>query len=136
MNAKERVLHAVLFEIGAMAVGMLAILFSGMGEAHTAVGVGVALAVIAMLCNLVFNWLFDKIFTGKREERGVLFRLFHTVSFEAALLLFTIPLIAYSLDLTLWQAFLADIALTLLIMVYAFLFNWIYDNVRLKFVAQ
>lgn len=135
MQVKERIFHAVLFEIGAMLVGALAILI-GSGDAHTAMGLGFALAVVAMLCNFAFNWLFDKIFTGKREERSALFRIFHTTAFEATLLIATIPMIAYALDLTLWQAFLADVALTLIIMVYAFLFNWIYDHVRLKFVKE
>ncbi|OOF57559.1 hypothetical protein BKL49_08730 [Rodentibacter myodis] len=87
-----------------------------------------------MLCNFTFNWLFDKIFTGKREERSLLFRLFHTLSFEATLLILTIPMVAYALELNLWQAFLADIGLTFIIMVYTFFFNWIYDRIRLRFI--
>lgn len=43
-------------------------------------------------------------------------------------------MIAYLLNLTLWQALLADIGLTILITVYALIFNWIYDNIRLKFI--
>lgn len=133
MQLKERILHAVLFELGAMLVGALAIMIFG-GEAHTAFGLGIAIALVTMVCNFVFNWLFDKLFTGKREERGALFRLFHTVSFEASLLFATVPLIAYALALNLWQAFLADIGLTLVVMVYTFFFNWIYDHLRLRFL--
>lgn len=133
MYIKERILHAVLFEIGAMIVGAIAVILFG-GNTHTAFGLSAMIAIVAMLCNFLFNWLFDKIFTGKREERGALFRLFHTVSFEATLLLTTVPMIAYALELDLWQAFLADIGLTLIVMVYAFVFNWIYDHVRLRFV--
>lgn len=134
MQLKERLLHMVLFEIGAMLVGMAAIFF-GSGKGHSAMWLGIALAVVAMACNFFFNWFFDKIFTGKREERGAIFRLFHTVAFEATLLILTVPMFAYALDLTLWQAFLADIAITLIIMVYTFIFNWAYDLLRLRFVA-
>ncbi|WP_373280037.1 chlorhexidine efflux transporter [Moraxella lacunata] len=44
--------------------------------------------------------------------------------------------IAYLLGLTLWQAFLADVGLTVAITVYALIFNWIYDNIRLKFIGK
>lgn len=135
MRVKERIFHAVLFEMGAMIVGTLAVMIFG-GNAHTAFGLSIAIAVVAMLCNFTFNWLFDKVFTGKREERSPLFRLFHTISFEATLLLATVPMVAYALDLNLWQAFLADISLTLIVMIYAFLFNWIYDHARLRFVKD
>lgn len=63
-------------------------------------------------------------------------RVFHTVAFETGLLIFTIPVVAYLLKLTLWQAFLADLGITLSVMVYALIFNWIYDNIRLKFVGK
>lgn len=137
MNLKERMLHAVLFEVGAILVSTFIVLFVvGSDKAHAAFGVSVAMAVVAMLLNFVFNWGFDKIFTGKREERGVFFRIFHTVTFEACLLLATVPMIAYALDISLWQAFLADIVLSVVITVYAFFFNWAYDHIRLRFVGK
>lgn len=136
MKLKERLFHAVLFEIGAILVASFAMLAADMGEAHAAFGVSVAMAFVAMLWNFIFNWGFDKIFTGKREDRSVLLRIFHTVTFEAGLLIATIPMIAYALDLTFWQALVTDIALTVLITVYGFLFNLAYDHARLKFVSQ
>lgn len=98
-------------------------------------GVGILMAAMAMVWNLVFNSVFDKIFTAPRETRGLGLRVFHTLAFEGGLLLATVPLIAHFLQLTLWQAFWADVGLTLLITVYALFFNWIYDHARLKFVA-
>lgn len=136
MKLKERLFHAVLFEIGAILVASFAMLAADMGEAHAAFGVSVAMAFVAMLWNFIFNWGFDKTFTGKREDRSVLLRIFHTVTFEAGLLIATIPMIAYALNLTFWQALVTDIALTVLITVYGFLFNLAYDHARLKFVSQ
>ena len=135
MKFKERLFHAILFEIGAVLVNSFAMLNADMGEAHGAFGVSVAMAV-AMVWNFVFNWGFDKIFIGKREDRSVILRIFHTVSFEAGLLITTIPMIAYALNLTLWQALVTDIALTVLITLYGFLFNLAYDHLRLKFVEE
>lgn len=135
MTLKERFFHTFLFELGAILVTVIAVFLVG-GEPHSAVGLSIAISIVAMGCNFGFNWLFDKIFTGKREQRSVWIRLLHTISFETALMLFTLPMIMYALDLSLWQALLMDISLTLVIMVYTFLFNWAYDYLRLFFVKE
>lgn len=134
MSLKERLLHSLLFEIGAVTVASVVVLVLSTVKPSTAIGTGVAMALMAMVWNLVFNAGFDKIFTEPRQNRSFGLRLFHTISFELGLLVFTIPMIAYLLGLTLWQALLADIGLTILITVYALIFNWIYDNIRLKFI--
>lgn len=134
MKLAERIFHSVLFEIGAVAVATVAVLAVGKGiDTGAAVGTGVVMSLIAMVWNLIFNYFFDKRFTGKREERSLALRIAHTVGFEAGLLFFTIPLIAYLLNLSLWYALVADIGLSLLIMVYALIFNWIYDLARVRF---
>ncbi|WP_109078278.1 PACE efflux transporter [Aggregatibacter kilianii] len=135
MQVKERLLHTVLFELGAIIVTVIAVSLVG-GELHSAIGLSVAISVVAMGCNFGFNWLFDKIFTGRRELRGFGVRLLHTVSFETALMLLTLPMLMYALGLTLWEALLMDISLTLIIMIYTFLFNWAYDHLRLFFVRE
>lgn len=134
MKLAERIFHSVLFEIGAVAVATVAVLAVGKGiDTGAAVGTGVVMSLIAMVWNLIFNYFFDKRFTGKREERSLALRIAHTVGFEAGLLFFTIPLIAYLLNLSLWYALVADIGLSLLIMVYALIFNLIYDLARVRF---
>lgn len=134
MTLKERLLHSALFEIGAVGVSTIAMLVVSPDKGSAALGVGILMSVVAMVWNLIFNSLFDKIFTAPRETRGIVIRILHTVMFECGLLIATVPMIAYFLQLTLWQALMADIGLTILIMIYALMFNWIYDNVRLKFV--
>lgn len=134
MTLKERLLHSALFEIGAVGVSTIAMLLVSPDKGSAALGVGILMSVVAMVWNLIFNSLFDKIFTAPRETRGIVIRILHTVMFECGLLIATVPMIVYFLQLTLWQALMADIGLTILIMIYALIFNWIYDNVRLKFV--
>lgn len=136
MTFYERIFHSILFEFGAMTIGALAVLLAGDFSLEAAAGTGVATSVMAMVLNFFFNYVFDKIFTGKREERSLKLRLLHTVCFEGTLLLFTIPVVAYLLELSLWHAFLADIGLSLLIMLYALVFNWLYDITRVKFVER
>ncbi|AUI67199.1 hypothetical protein C5N92_00650 [Glaesserella australis] len=134
MGVKERIFHACLFELGAIFVSIVLVMFFADTQTNSAFMISVMIAVTAVVWNFIFNIGFDKIFTAPRETRGLWLRIFHTVSFELGLLLFTVPLIAYYLQLSLWQAFWLDIGLTLAIMLYALIFNWGYDNVRLKFI--
>lgn len=134
MTFYERIFHSILFEMGAMTIGAVAVLLAGDFSLEAAAGTGVATSVMAMVLNFFFNYVFDKIFTGKREERGLKLRILHTVCFEGTLLLLTIPVVAYLLALSLWHAFLANIGLSLLIMLYALVFNWLYDITRVKFL--
>lgn len=136
MSFKERLLHTLLFEFGAIIVTALLVLGFGEIELGLATGVSVAISMIAMGWNLLFNWAFDRIFTAPRETRGFGIRLLHTFSFEGGLLLASVPVIAYFLQLSWWHAFWADVGLTVAIMGYTLIFNWIYDNVRLKFLAK
>ena len=115
---------------------MIAVLLVGDFTVEAAAGTGITISVMAMMLNFFFNYVFDKFATGKREERSLKLRILHTVCFECTLLLFTIPVVAYLLDLSLWHAFLADIGLRLLIMLYALVFNWLYDITRVKFLER
>ncbi|STZ77396.1 Predicted membrane protein [Bergeriella denitrificans] len=136
MNFAERIFHSVLFEIGAVSVATLAVVAAGSHDAGTAAGAGLVMAGMAMVWNFIFNYGFDKIFTGKREARGLGLRVFHTLAFEAGLLLFTVPVLAHLLQLSLWHALLADIGLTALITVYALVFNWMFDHARAKWLEK
>ncbi|WGE71756.1 PACE efflux transporter [Actinobacillus equuli subsp. haemolyticus] len=130
MSRLERIFHAVLFEL-------FAILFTVIGMSlftshHTGLLTGtiVSISIVAMLWNMLFNTVFDHIFTAPRETRTVGLRIFHTLAFEGGLLLFTIPLVAYMLDVDWWSAFIMDIGMTLFVIVYAFFFNLSYDHLR------
>lgn len=132
MTAWERVFHAVLFELLAI---IFTVILTSLTTSHSTSalsGVIVLISLIAMAWNVVFNWIFDQFFTGKREERGFGVRLFHTLTFEGGLLLFTVPLIVFVLEISWWEAFVMDMGMTLFILVYTMIFNWAYDNVRAK----
>lgn len=82
MSLKERLLHSLLFEIGAVTVASVVVLVLSTVKPSTAIGTGVAMALMAMVWNLVFNAGFDKIFAEPRQNRNFKLRLFHTISFE------------------------------------------------------
>ena len=130
MGVIERIFHAILFEVLAVTLAtMILLLFTNNNVGHASVTM-IIIASIAMAWNVIFNWAFDKLVPGKREQRSMLLRVGHVILFQGGLLIFTIPVFAYLLGVTLWQAFMMDIGLTLAITVYAFLFNIAYDHIR------
>ncbi|WP_019520110.1 PACE efflux transporter [Faucicola boevrei] len=144
MNIKERIFQAILFETLAIMLswGLVKILtFFGFGKQQTSENSHVLLmligiSLIAMIWTFVYNIVFDKIFTGEKLARPVWVRVVHIVGFEGGLLCFTLPLVMWVMSIGLWQAFLLDISLTVLILVYGFIFYWVYDNVRAKWVKS
>ncbi|MEN2839300.1 hypothetical protein HPFOLIGI_01479 [Mannheimia haemolytica] len=136
MTAWERVFHALLFECFAI---IFTVIFTSWLTSHRMVdltAVIVMISVIAMVWNVIFNWGFDKVFTGERVQRGLGIRILHSFLFEGGLLVFTIPLVMYMLDIGWWQAFVMDIGMTLFVLVYSVVFNWVYDHLRLRWVKS
>lgn len=130
MSNLERLFHAVLFEIGAIISTVL--LMSGVTDHNTGLLTTtiIVISLIAIAWNIVFNLFFDKLFQGERLSRGLGIRLLHSVGFELGLLVFTLPLVASMLNIGWWEAFLMDIAMTLFVMGYSIVFNWMYDYIR------
>lgn len=56
-------------------------------------------------------------------------RVIHAVIFELGILIVLMPFIAWYLNVSLLQAFTMDISFAAFYMVYAFVFNWGYDQV-------
>ena len=136
MSPKECLFHAVLFEILAIFISVLAVKLTTTHQTVAVTLMIVLISLIAVVWNFIFNWLFDRIFTDAREQRTLRLRAFHTLTFEGGLLLFTLPVVAYMLQISWWNAFLTDIGLTLLIVIYTFFFNWAYDHLRLYFIRS
>lgn len=60
-------------------------------------------------------------------------RILHAIGFEGGLLIATVPMIAYMLQMSVIDALILDIGLTLCILVYTFIFQWCYDHIEDKF---
>ena len=130
MGATERVFQAVLFEILAVSLSILGLALFTDHAIEALSGTMVIVATIAMCWNFIFNWCFDKVATGAKEQRSVLFRIFHVLLFQGGLLVFTIPVMAIILKVGLWEALIMDISVTFFITLYAFTFNLVYDHTR------
>lgn len=134
MKFKERLLHSVLFELGAIGLTAGLVVAFELGETHIAFAMSLLITMIAMLWNMLFNWCVDYCYSGKREKRSMKFRIGHTLAFELGLLLITVPIVAEFLHISWWQACLADMGLTCVIAVYGLIFNCLYDHLRLRFL--
>ncbi|NKX48199.1 PACE efflux transporter [Rhodobacteraceae bacterium R_SAG8] len=129
-SAFDRLRHAISFEVIALilVIPAGAILFNV--PLHDFGVVGIVSATLATLWNLGYNVLFDlalQRLTGTTLKSRIV-RVLHALAFEAGLLMVLLPFIAWYLGISLWDAFVLDIALAAFYLVYSYVFNLIYDT--------
>ena len=125
----DRIRHAIMFELIGLAIftpGAALLFDQPMG--HMGV-IGVVSATAATLWNFVFNLGFDRAMLRLRGsvEKTMRIRVLHTALFEAGLIVILIPFIAWYLGIGLMTAFILDLAVVAFYLVYAFVFNIVYD---------
>ncbi|WP_370541321.1 MULTISPECIES: PACE efflux transporter [Acidovorax] len=126
----RRVLYVTLYELIAIAVATAGLAqLSGQGAGHSSV-VAVAASAIAVLWNVVFNWAFER-WESRQTVRGrsVARRVAHAIGFEGGLVFTLVPLFAWWFKVSLWEAFVMDLALIVFFLCYTFVFNWAFDRV-------
>ena len=126
----RRVIYVTLYELIAIAAATLGLAaLTGQGAGHSSV-VAVAASAIAVVWNLLFNWAFER-WEARQVVRGrsVRRRIAHAIGFEGGLVFTLVPLFAWWFDVSLWQAFVMDLALIVFFLVYTFVFNWVFDRV-------
>lgn len=128
-SLKERFFHAAGFEtIAILIVSPLAAwimqkpLFQ-MGS------LAIMLSTVAMLWNMIYNSGFDR-FYPPGQKRSFTVRTLHALGFEGGFILIGLPIAAWMLDVTLWQAFLVEVGFFLFFLPYTMLYNWIWDRLR------
>ena len=82
------------------------------------------IAWIALVWNMIYNAGFDRLENRYGLTRNLRLRVIHAFGFELGLILIVIPLAAWWLNISLWQAFVLDIALVLFYLPYAFSTTW------------
>lgn len=130
-TVKDRIRHTLGFEIiGLIIFVPLASWLFGFDIQSIGI-IAVAASIIATLWNYFYNLLFDHSMLKLRSNvhKTVPLRMLHAFLFEGGLLLLFLPIIAWHLGISLWQAFLMDITMATFYLVHAFVYNWIYDNV-------
>ncbi|HSP59125.1 MAG TPA: PACE efflux transporter [Halomonas sp.] len=131
---KERMAQSMLFELGGLVlVTPLASLVSGHGLGDIGL-LALGLATLAMLWNLVWNRLFDRWVPTRR--RSFLQRLAQALGFESGLLVMTLPVVAWWLEVGWLEAFWLDLGFVVFFLCYAMVFNTAFDAVMRRRLAQ
>ena len=136
MKPIERIFHAILFEVLAVTLAVIVLTTFTNHHVGSLSGTMIVVTTIAMMWNFIYNWFFDRICTSDKTQRSLVLRVVHTIIFQAGLLVVTIPVIAFLLEISLWEALIMDIGVTICITLYAFLYNLIYDHTRAFIVKQ
>ena len=132
----ERVFHAILFEGLAIIICAPILAWVLKQPLHHLGLFTFYCATIATLWNMLFNYLFDRSQRRLKFERTLMVRVLHASLFELGLILVLVPLAAWWLSLSLWDAFLVDLGLILFFLPYAVVYNWVYDKVRARLMMR
>ena len=121
-SIKERVFHAVIFEVTANVIIALSLAWLMNVSVLQSGSLSVISALTATVWNFIFNKLFDSLQKKHQFQRTFLVRAIH-----AAMVM---------LNLTVAEAFFVEIGLVLFFLPYTMLFNWLYDYLRWTFVGR
>lgn len=126
----ERILQAIGFELLAILI-CTPLLAWIMKKPMLEMGVVTLLiAALALAWNVVFNGMFDRLLKRFAIVHNAWVRVVHALLFEGGLVALGVPLIAWWLKVSLWQAFLLDIGVLLFFLPYTYVYHWMYDVVR------
>lgn len=127
---KRKIVYVSLFEL--FAVGLTTttlMLLAGSSGAHASVA-AVASSTVAVVWNFIFNSMFEA-WEARQTTKGrsVARRIAHAIGFEGGLVAFLVPLFAWWLEISLWEAFIVDLWIVVFFLVYTFLFSLVFDRI-------
>lgn len=124
----RRVVYVAAYELIAIVLAGTGLLWMSGGGVLQAGALAAATSAVAVVWNVVFNHLFER-WEARRVQKGrsLRVRIAHALGFEGGLVVFLVPLIAWWLGVSLWQALVMDLVLLLFFLVYTFAFNWAFD---------
>ena len=132
----ERVFHAVLYEVvGIITSTPLIMFFSGKNLSDSGV-IAVLVSVIATIWNYIYNYIYDWIRERYTIRKSALVRVVHGVLFEVGLIFITVPIISFTMGLTLWKAFQLECGMLIYFFPYTIVFNWLYDKLKSYFIKR
>lgn len=134
-SLKERFYHAAGFEV--LAILLVSPLAAWIMEKplFQMGALAIMLSTVAMGWNIVYNAMFDRI-VPPAVKRGLKLRILHALGFEGGFIGIGLPIAAWMLGITLWQAFLLEISFFLFFLPYTVAYNWLYDTLRTKLIQR
>ena len=128
--SKRRIVHALSYEIILLIIIAIALSFIFDMPMEVTGILGIVMAVTSVFWNMIFNHFFEKFEVKHHLKRTVRVRILHAIGFEGGLMLATIPMVAYALEMSIGRAILLDLSMTLCILVYTFIFQWCFDAIE------
>ncbi|NVM75306.1 putative membrane protein [Duganella sp. SG902] len=127
---KRKVVYVSLFETIAIGLTSTGLMLMGGHDAGHAGTAAVASSLIAIVWNFAFNTMFEA-WEARQAKRGRDWkrRAAHAIGFEGGLLLVLVPLFAWWLNISLWEALVLDIGLLIFFMIYTYIFSLAFDHV-------
>jgi len=129
---KRKIVYVSLFEffaVGLTTATLVLLAGSDSDSGHAGVA-AVASSTIAVIWNFIFNTMFEA-WEARQAKKGrsVARRIAHAIGFEGGLVAFLVPLFAWWLEISLWQAFVVDLWIVVFFLVYTFLFSLAFDRI-------
>ena len=129
----ERVIHAVLFEVGAVAAVSPVIAWATGTPLARAGALSLVLSAIATACNYGWTVAFDRLVPTRRRTLGE--RVAQAVGLELIIGVFAVPLLVFFADATLVEALLLDLGGAGFFIVYSMAYNWLFDRIMQRVEA-
>ncbi|MBJ9977257.1 PACE efflux transporter [Pseudomonas sp. S75] len=128
-GVKRKLVYVTFYELIGLCLSTLGLAYlSGSQATHTG-PLALMITTVAVLWNLIYNTLFERWESRQSTRgRGLGRRVAHAIGFQLTLVVYLIPLIAWWLGMTLWQAFVVDLAFIVLVPCYTFVYNWAFDR--------
>jgi uncharacterized membrane protein len=126
---KRKIVYVSIYEAIAIAICSISFaVISGSGLVYAS-ALSIATSLIAVTWNYLYTTAFEW-WESRQTTRGrsVKRRVAHAIGFETGLIIILVPLIAWWLEMTLWQALVMDLGLAAFFLFYTFMFNWVFDR--------
>lgn len=127
--AVRRIIYVISYEVIAVALTTLGLVVLGFGGGSSGF-VAVTASTVAMAWNYLWTTLFE-VWERRQDSRTrtVGRRIAHAVGFEGGLVILLLPIVAWTLQVSLLQAFGLEAGLLAFFLVYTFVFAWLFDKV-------
>lgn len=132
----ERIFHAVCFEGIATAILAPTTAWLMQRSVLEMGGLTILLATTAMIWNIIYNALFDRLWPAHQVRRTAKVRALHALGFESGFIVIGVSIVAWVLNVSLLQAFTLEIGFFLFFLPYTMLYNWAYDVLRQRIVTR
>jgi len=132
----ERIFQAIGFELLAILICTPLLAWLLQKPLLDMGAVTVLIALLALGWNVVFNRFFDQVLVRLNIAHNAWVRVVHALLFEGGLIVMGVPLIAWWLSVSLWQALLLDIGVLLFFLPYTYVYHWAYDVLRERLVSR